>query len=696
MTNRLVDSNSPYLIQHAENPVDWFPWGDEAFERATAEDKPVLVSIGYSACHWCHVMAHESFENEATARLMNSQFVNIKVDREERPDVDSVYMDAVQALTGQGGWPLNIFLTPDRRPFFGGTYFPPAPRHGMPSWPQLLQSVAVSWRDQRERVEESADHLTEHLARITEGVPLGGEILPTVLDAAFGSMSQHFDWTHGGFGTGPKFPNALNIEFLLRTWSRTGSEDALRMARLSLDRMAAGGIHDHLGGGFHRYTVDGEWVVPHFEKMLYDNALLARLYTEAWQATGSDLYRRTAESALDYILRDMTAPGGGFYSSEDADSGGVEGKFYVWTQEDIRDSLDITSASLLMRRYGITDKGNFEGKTILTATRDLESVAAEIGLNHREAEASVAESIARLRVVRDRRTRPGRDEKILTDWNALTIAALALASCAFGRDDYMAAAVRAADFVLRELWRRSRGSEAGHRLTHVYKDGPGGIGGFLADYAFLLEAVLALFGATGEERWLQWARELASEMTQLFGDSAGGFYAASQGGSTELPVRPRDLTDGVVPSGTSAAVMGLLTLSRLTDDVELENQAVRLMTQLAPAASEHAVSFGHLLAAIDSYLAPRRELVLVLPANSADGEEFARAAWSRYMPTLVTVTATQEGAIASSSPLFTFKSPQDGRATAYLCENFACAVPVTTAADLQAQLEPISRKSAPG
>ncbi len=477
MANRLQSARSPYLQQHASNPVDWYEWGDQAFERARSEDKPVLVSIGYSACHWCHVMAHESFENASVAQMMNDNFVNIKVDREERPDVDAVYMEAVQLMTGQGGWPLNIFLTPDLDPFFGGTYYPPSPRHGMTSWPQVLQSVAMAWRNQRERVVEGAEELRSRLARTAELTSSETTLDSSILDQAFTTMHAQFDATYGGFGGAPKFPQPSSLEFVLRTYRRTGDQDALNMLTLTLDKMAAGGIRDHLGGGFHRYSVDEQWLVPHFEKMLYDNAMLAKLYVNAWQATGWDYYRAVAESTLDYILRDMTSPEGAFYSAEDADSEGVEGKFYVWTAEEIDRVLPPADAEVFRLAYGVTSEGNFEGQSILEESLMPDAIAGRTGMDPDEVESSLMRSRSRLFDERQKRVRPGRDEKILANWNALTIRALTVAGQAFGRPDYLAAAERAARFILDSM--RPAGA-----LLHLYNQGPGAVGGFLEDYAF--------------------------------------------------------------------------------------------------------------------------------------------------------------------------------------------------------------------
>ena len=693
MPNRLAASKSPYLRQHAENPVDWYPWGNEAFERAQAEDRPVLVSIGYSACHWCHVMAHESFENPTVARLMNDHFVNIKVDREERPDVDAVYMEAVQLMTGQGGWPMNVFVTPDRRPFFGGTYFPPAPRQGMPSWPQLLQSIAIAWRDERSRLEQSATSLLDHLIQANEAPPgtkpagdtagaqLGAEppSYTGVLDQAFAAVQGSFDGRNGGFGGAPKFPHPLSLEFLLRTWARTGDENAMTMVRLTLDKMAAGGIHDQLGGGFHRYSVDEGWIVPHFEKMLYDNALLSRLYTLAWQATGSDSYRATAEDILDYVLRDMTSPEGGFYSSEDADSEGEEGRFYVWDRDEVLEILGRKEGEILCRRYGVTPAGNFDGRTILTITESFDRIGDAAGLEAAQVEEAVERGRLKLLATRNRREQPGRDEKILTDWNALMLRALALAGRAFNRPDYLDAARRNACFTLENLFLDGR-------LLHVYNQGAGDIPAYLEDHAYLMEALTVLFEATGEERWIDSAIELAARVLDDFADPNGGFFSVPAG--DDLPVRPRTVVDGVAPSGSSSAAMALLRLAVVTGDQTLVQPAANTIRTVLPALGPHALSFGYMLSALDFHRAPKREVAVVGPAGADATRSLVRTVYSRYLPNAAVVVAEPDDAAKSVLPLLASRAMIENRPTAYVCEGYVCQTPVTDPAALAKQLSP--------
>ena len=671
MSNHLAGSKSPYLLQHAENPVDWYPWSDEAFERALAEDKPVLVSIGYSACHWCHVMAHESFENAATAQLMNSQFICVKVDREERPDVDAVYMDAVQMMTGQGGWPLNVFVTPDRRPFFGGTYWPPAPRPGLGSWPQVLQSVSLAWRNERSRLETSASSVMEHIDRSTD-VTQSQDQSPSesTLSEALEVARSYFDSHHGGFGGAPKFPQPANLEFLLRMHARTGSPEALEMVRLTLDHMAAGGINDQLGGGFHRYSVDATWTVPHFEKMLYDNAQLARLYVEAWQVTGSDTYRVTAERTLDYVLRDLLAPNGGFYSSEDADSEGQEGVFYVWDPAEVEAILGPRQSEIVSRHFGIRASGNFEGKTVLTIAEPIDDLAASFGMSRAEVSLEMDTARGKLLDARGDRTRPGRDVKILTDWNALMVRSLALAGRAFDRPDYVNAASRCATFLLGSL--RQDG-----RLIHVYNDGLGDPIGFLDDYAFLIEALAALFEATGDMAWLETAQDLSKTMLDQFADPAGGFFVTAGNSIHQLPVRPKSLTDSVVPSGNSSAAMGLLRLEHLTDVANLAKAALATMRLVAPVLGQHALSFGYMLSALDYYLAVRSEVVVVGPSDEDATAALAGEAYRCFLPNTLRVITQPESISGSDMALLAGRDLVDGHAAAYVCQNYVCALPVT-------------------
>ena len=554
MPNRLENETSPYLLQHKDNPVDWYPWGEEAFEKARAEDKPVLLSVGYSACHWCHVMERESFEDEATARLMNEGFVSIKVDREERPDVDSIYMAATQAMTRHGGWPMTVFMTPDGAPFYAGTYFPPVPSRGMPAFGQILTSLSEAYKNRRDEVLKSAEGVREYLQAATSAsIPRTGLSEGLLNDAANALVGQ-LDNRFGGFGGAPKFPQAMNLEVLLRHHARTGDRSALSGAELTLRSMASGGIYDHLGGGFARYAVDEYWLVPHFEKMLYDNALLARLYLEAYEATGDEFYRRIATETLDYLLRDMTSPEGGFYSAEDADSEGEEGKFYVWTPAEIEAALEPEEAKLALRYWDVTEDGNFEGKNILNVPRPTEAVAREFGLSAEELADRIGGIRAKLYEVREDRVRPGRDDKVLAAWNGLALRAFALAARVLPeREDYLEAARRNAGFLLGEM-------KEGGRLRRSYKDGRARFNGYLEDYACVADGLISLYQATFETRWIEEARDLADATLELFWDGERGAFYDTPSDHEELVTRPRDVYDSAAPSGNSVAVDVLLKL----------------------------------------------------------------------------------------------------------------------------------------
>jgi uncharacterized protein len=605
MANALAEESSPYLRQHAENPVDWLPWGERALRRAAALDKPLLVSIGYSSCHWCHVMERESFEDGPTAALMNEEFVCVKVDREERPDVDALYMEAVQGMTGQGGWPLNVFLTPEQLPFYGGTYFPPEPRHGMPAWTQVLQAIAESWRERREEIREGGERLRAQLSKGAQLQPSSEPIRAGELDAAVARLRDSFDVDAGGFGTAPKFPQASVLEFLLLRGER-------EMTRATLDAMAAGGIHDQIGGGFARYSVDRHWTVPHFEKMLYDNALLARVYLHGWRAFGERRYLEVCLDTLGWAMREMRGPEGGFYSALDADSEGVEGRYYVWTVAELRDALG-ADADAAVAWLGASERGNFEdphhpapGLNVLT-TRGPEP---EEPVRRRIRE--------RLLAVRANRARPGLDDKRLSSWNALMIAALADAGAAL-RDEpvewvdpelgerLLEAARTAAEFVLREL-RDEQG-----RLLRTYNDGHAKIDAFLEDHAFLLEALLVLFETTCEERWFEPATGLADELIERFADPDGGGFFSTGSDQQPLIARRKDLEDTPIPAGGSSAAAGLLRLAQLTGEHDYERHAVSVLRLLHEIARRHPTSFGHLLQALHWYLSPARAIACPVP-----------------------------------------------------------------------------------
>jgi uncharacterized protein len=613
--NALAQETSPYLRQHAHNPVDWLPWGPEALARAREEDKPLLVSIGYSSCHWCHVMERESFEDERTAALMNESFVCVKVDREERPDVDALYMEAVQSMTGHGGWPLNVFLTPEQLPFYGGTYFPPEPRHGMPAWTQVLQAIGETWSERSEEIRAGGESLRERLSGGAGLRPSPEPIEASALEVAVARLRDSFDPVNGGFGGAPKFPQASVIEFLL-------CRDEREMALRTLRAMAGGGIHDQVGGGFARYSVDATWTVPHFEKMLYDNALLARAYLHGWQRSGEPRLEEVCRDTLDWALREMRGPEGGFYSALDADSEGVEGRFYVWTVGELRDALG-EDAEAAIAWFGVTEQGNFvdphhpaPGLNVLedrgqAASSPAAPVAAGAGPGAPGGpdQPTRARIRTRLLEVRERRVRPGLDDKRLTSWNALMIAALAEAGAAFEESRYTEAAIACAEFVLRDL------RDADGRLLRTYNDGAAKLDGYLEDHAFLLEALLALFEATCEERWFTEATALADTLVARFSDPEnGGFFSTAADGEA-LIARRKDLEDSPIPSGGSSAAMGLLRLAELTGNAEDERQALGVLALLRDIAPRHPTAFGHLLQVLHWRLSPARPIACAVPAT---------------------------------------------------------------------------------
>ncbi len=649
--NRLADETSPYLLQHKDNPVDWYPWGEEALARARDEDRPLLVSIGYSACHWCHVMERESFEDPAVAALMNEHFVCVKVDREERPDVDAIYMDAVQAMTGHGGWPLNAFLTPDGVPFYAGTYYPPAPRQNMPSWPMVLEGIARAWREQREEITGSSERIVERLRASAAFQAPDAELDPASLDAAQAALRRTYDADWGGWGGAPKFPAASVIEFLLRRGER-------QMALHTLRRMATGGMYDQVGGGFSRYSVDHRWIVPHFEKMLYDNALLARAYLHAFQVSGEPFFERVARETLDWALRELRQEEGGFASALDADSEGVEGRFYVWQVDEVRAALAPDLADAAIEHFGMTEAGNFEGANIpVRATPD---------------PLRLADIKAGLLAAREQRVRPGLDDKRLTAWNALMISALADAGAVLGEPRYLDAARAAAEFVGREL----RGPDG--RLLRTYNRGTAHLNAYLEDHAFLLEALLTLYEATFEPRWFGEAVGVADEILDRFADPERGGFFSTAADHEPLIARRKELEDTPIPSGSSAAAFGLLRLARLTGEARYEDAAVGVIRLLHTLAPQHPAAFGHLLQAIDFHLADVREVALVGP----DREPLERVVREAFRPHLVLAGGEPDGV-----PLLEGRSPVDGRAAAYVCERFACLRPVTEPNELRALLD---------
>ncbi|TMK80431.1 MAG: thioredoxin domain-containing protein [Actinobacteria bacterium] len=636
--NRLAQETSPYLLQHAENPVDWYPWGEEAFAKARAEDKPVLLSVGYAACHWCHVMEHESFEDDETAALMNERFVSVKVDREERPDVDSLYMDAVVALTGHGGWPMTVFLTPEGEPFLGGTYYPPEPRHGLPSFKQVLAAVSDAYRQRRGDVSEQASALVDAVRRSSELPPSSEPLTESLLRQAVRGLQAQFDSEWGGFGSAPKFPPASTLEFLLRMHLR-GDSDALPMATATLDGMAAGGMYDLVGGGFHRYSVDEQWLVPHFEKMLYDNALLASAYLHGWLVTGAEPYRRVVEETLEYVLRELGLPGGGFASAQDADTEGVEGLTFTWTEAELAEVLASPRSELLHPFE--------EGRSIIRGRLS-------------------GEERRRLFEAREGRTKPARDDKAIASWNGLVLAALAEAGRRLERGDWLAAAVRLAEFLLGPL-------ADGDRLHRTFNAGQAKGTGYLEDYADVANGLLELHVATGELRWLVEANRLARLAVDLFADAErGGFYLSPADGE-ELVARKKDLDDNPTPSGNSMLALVLLKLARIYGDDELERLAVGVFRLVYGGLARAPSAFGHSLNALDLHFSPPREIAIVGPVDAP----VARAALEPFQPNAVVAFGPSE-----EVPLLAGKDLVDGKPAVYVCERFACQAPVTDPAAL--------------
>ena len=686
--NHLINESSPYLLQHAHNPVDWYPWGEEAFAKAKAEDKAVMISIGYSACHWCHVMEHESFEDEATAAVMNEHFVNIKVDMEERPDVDQIYMTFVQLTTGRGGWPMTVFVTPDKLPFFGGTYFPPVNRYNMPSFQQVLLSVSDAYKNKREDLMLSANELLGEMRRvgIAEFAPQG--LSTEQLDLAFQSFVRTFDAKNGGFGGAPKFPPAMSLEFLLRYYKRTGNENALEMVKFTAKKMADGGIYDQLGGGFHRYAVDSIWLVPHFEKMLYDNAQLIRVYLHLYQIaksaeknpvpidpgtdTDSEFYKRIAVETLEYVKREMLDAAGGFYSTQDADSEGVEGKFFVWTPEEIAAVIGEDDAKIFNFYYDVSEEGNFEENNIPNVNFTLAAAAKSLKITEEELTTILERGRGKLFNERENRIKPFRDEKVLTAWNGLMLAAFSEAAAILDSEDYLIIAKGNADFIIENLQKDGQ-------LLRTWKDGKAKLNGYIEDYANVADGLIELFQVSGESKYLVEAKRLADLMiTEFWDEENGGFYFTSND-HEELLVRNKDYYDNATPAGNSVAADVLQKLAKLLGDDKYERFASTVLRLIAPQISRHPQGFGRALSAIEFNLAAIKEIVII----GAKGNELEREVWSEFLPNKVVVLSggTDDGTI----PLLAERKIVDGKAMAYVCENFVCQRPVTSVVELREQ-----------
>jgi hypothetical protein len=680
-TNRLIEETSPYLLQHAHNPVEWYPWGEEALEKAKAEDKPVLLSIGYAACHWCHVMEKESFENEQIARLMNENFVCIKVDREERPDIDAIYMNAVQMMTGRGGWPLTLFLTPGLKPFYGGTYFPPFDLRGMTGFARVVVAMADLYRHRREDVISSADSIIAELQQVNSFRQSDEMLTTETLNQAFSSLLSMFDSAEGGFGRAPKFPPSMSLMFLLRHHHRTNSPDALLMVERTLQKMAAGGMYDHLGGGFARYSTDTRWLVPHFEKMLYDNALLARIYLYAYQATKNPLYRRVAEETLEYIIRDMTSREGGFYSSEDADSEGVEGKFYVWTKDEVIALLGEQDGEVFSRYYDITESGNFEhGQSILNAPQTVEEFSERENISANDLGRIIESGRKKLFYAREERVRPGLDDKILAAWNGLMLTAFAEAANILGRDDYREVSRRNADFLLSRLVKEGR-------VLRTYKDGRAKLNGYVEDYAYLIEGLIATYEATFELKYFEKARALADTLIDQFWDEReGGFYFTSSD-HEELIVRSKDYFDNAIPSGNSTAALSLLKLWTLTGESRYQRCCAAILRTMRQAMARYPNGLGYLLCAMDSYLSEGREIAIIGEPASHEVRSFVEEIYSRYLPNKVVAAAAPDDRLSNERiKLLEGRTLVGGNPAAYVCRNYSCLLPATSVSDLAERL----------
>jgi uncharacterized protein YyaL (SSP411 family) len=685
MANRLATETSPYLRQHADNPVEWYPWGPEALERAAREDKPILLSIGYAACHWCHVMAHESFEDPETAQVMNDLFVNIKVDREERPDIDSVYMQAVQSMTGHGGWPMTMFLTPTGEPFYAGTYFPPRDRPGMPAFRRVLRSVADAYHSKRDRVEQTAAAMREIYAASTQTSPRG-RLGPETLDRAYRTLAAQYDAVHGGFNGAPKFPPTMDLEFLLAYSVRTGTAAAAEMALDTFRQMARGGIYDQVGGGFHRYAVDDAWQVPHFEKMLYDNALLIGLGTHLWQSTHDDDVRRVTEATVDWVRREMTDRNGGFYSSLDADSEGEEGKYYVWDESELDIALGPDSA-VFKAYYGVTPAGNFEGHNILHVDADPAAVARRAGITLSALGVALSRARQTVFAVRERRVRPGRDEKQLAAWNGLMLRAVAQAARVFGRPEDAALAIANAEFLSRELARPNG------RVMRTHTQGTTKIPGYLEDHATVALGFLATYELTFDRAWLDRARSIAAAIGTWFWDQEPRTFFDTARDAETLITRPRDVTDNAIPSGTALAIELYLRLGELFDDDQMRSRALNVLETLAEPMANYPTAFGHALGDADMAIHGAATLVIVGAVHSPSFESLLATARPRYVPSLVIAG----GATADAADLPILggrRSLDDGSAVAYLCRNRMCNLPQADAQGLAGQLDGLTGSAA--
>lgn len=671
-TNKLIHEKSPYLLQHAHNPVDWYPWGEEAFRKAQREGKPIFLSLGYSCCHWCHVMERESFEDEEVAEVLNKDFVSIKVDREERPDIDHIYMNVCQALTGSGGWPLTIIMTPDKKPFFAGTYFPKKARMGYPGIMDILEKTVESWSSKRESLLEASDNILEHLKSDSGDAPVGEPAMETTAKA-FQGFKSHFDSEYGGFGRAPKFPTPHNLQFLLRYWKLTNDSGALEMVEKTLTSMYKGGIYDHVGFGFSRYSTDRKWLVPHFEKMLYDNAQLAIAYLETCMATGKRQYGEVARQIFEYVLRDMTSPEGGFYSAEDADSEGVEGKFYVWSPNEATEVLGEAAAVEFNGYYGINDKGNFEEKSIPNLLHNEEAF-------RKIAENPVEAYRKKVFDAREKRVHPYKDDKILTSWNGLMIAALAIGARVLGNKEYSEAAERGVRFIISKLVRTDG------RLLARYREGEAAYLGYLDDYAFLVWGLIELYEATFKTGYLKLALDLNKDMLKYFHDRDNGGLYLYGSDSEQLIVRPKDVYDGATPSGNSVAALNFLRLGRLTGDSELEDKAHEQLSAFGALIEDYPMGYTHMLMTLLFINSKANEIVIVGSREDQNSRRMLELANTRFLPFTTVIFKDEDAVAAGITSIAAYTEGQimiEDKATAYICENFACRAPVTDITELE-------------
>jgi uncharacterized protein YyaL (SSP411 family) len=679
-TNRLIRESSPYLLQHAHNPVDWYPWGDEAFHKAQSENKPILLSIGYSACHWCHVMERESFENEKIASLMNELFVNIKVDREERPDVDEIYMNAVQVLTGRGGWPMTMFLTPDRKPFYGGTYFPPEDRQGMPGFPRVLIGVSQAYRERPADVEKSVAEILSVLQRMSKSQPTEKSFAPDSILESAEKISRAYDSENGGLGQAPKFPNAGVYELFLRSYYHSKSQRYLDMVTHTLMKMAQGGIYDHLGGGFHRYSVDAKWLVPHFEKMLYDNAQLTRIYAQTYTITGEPLFKAVVEETVAYLVREMLDAEGGFYSTQDADSEGEEGKFFVWTPAEIAQLLGEERGEIFSRIYDVSEEGNFEKKNILHPILTVEQASKFFRKDQTEIEALIADARQQLFTEREKRIKPFRDEKIITAWNGLMLSSLGEAIKILDQPGYVETAKRIVDFLFGKMFRDGF-------LLHTYKDGQAKLLGYLDDYTFVIVGLLDLYEATFDRSLLDRATQLSETVLREFSDERDGGFFYTGKSHEQLISRAKPVFDASIPSGNAMATQALLRLYHMTGNDGYRGRAEQVLRSYYDAMTSQPFGFAHLLCALDLYLHPAKEIVVVGEPAEAQTRALARQIHALYLPNKTLQLISPQTPLETVSPLLQGKTQVDGNPTVYVCQNFTCSAPVTSWEDLKILLE---------